>query len=106
MALGIDDDEGPLTERLGTDGTLTVLVLIVVLTILAPLQEELLFRGYVFRALRNRQRLWPAAVTTGVLFAAAPLLIAGSALAALMIARLIALVLDNVHPAEAMSGAG
>jgi len=70
VALGIDDDEGPLTERLGTDGTLTVLVLIVVLTILAPLQEEFLFRGYIFRALRNRQGLWPAAVTTGVLFAA------------------------------------
>jgi len=70
VAVAIDDDEGPLTERLGTDGTLTVLVLIVVLTILAPLQEEFLFRGYIFRALRNRQRLWPAAVTSGVLFAA------------------------------------
>ncbi len=69
MALGIDD-EGPLTERLGTDGTPTVLVLIVVLTILAPLEEELLFRGYILRALRNWQGLWPAAVTTGVLFAA------------------------------------
>lgn len=71
VALGISDDESPLTERLGTDGTLTVLVLIVVLTILAPLQEEfLLFRGYIFRALRNRQGLWPAATTTGALFAA------------------------------------
>jgi len=71
VTLGISDDESPLTERLGTDGTLTVLVLIVVLTILAPLQEEfLLFRGYIFRALRNRQGLWPAATTTGALFAA------------------------------------
>lgn len=69
-ALGISDEEGPLTARLGTDGTLTVLVLIVVLTILAPLQEELFFRGYIFRALRNRQGPWPAAVTTGIIFAA------------------------------------
>ena len=70
--LGLDDTEGQaLTERLGTDGTLTVLVLIIVLTILAPLGEEVLFRGYVFRALRNRLVLWPAAITTGSLFAAA-----------------------------------
>jgi len=70
VALGIDDEEGPLTERLGTDGTLTVLVLIVVLTILAPLGEEFLFRGYIFRALNNWRGVWPAAITTGVLFAA------------------------------------
>ena len=70
VALGIDDDEGPLTERLGTDGTLTVLVLIMVLTILTPLAEEFLFRGYIYRALRNRQGVWPAAIATGVLFAA------------------------------------
>ncbi len=70
VALGLDDDEGPLTERLGTDGTLTVLVLIVVLTIVGPLQEEFLFRGYIFRALRNWRGVWPAAITTGVLFAA------------------------------------
>ena len=71
-ALGLDGNEGQaLTERLGTDGTLTVLVLITVLTILGPLGEEVLFRGYVFRALRNRLGLWPAAITTGVLFAAA-----------------------------------
>jgi membrane protease YdiL (CAAX protease family) len=61
-ALGIDDDEGPLTERLGTDGTLTVLVLIVVLTILTSLEEEFLFRGYIYRALRNRQGVWPAVI--------------------------------------------
>lgn len=70
-ALGLDGEDGQaLTDRLGTDGALTILILIVVLTILAPLAEELLFRGYVFRALRNSQGVWPAAITTGVLFAA------------------------------------
>ncbi|MCA1697480.1 MAG: CPBP family intramembrane metalloprotease, partial [Actinobacteria bacterium] len=70
-ALGLDAEEAQaLTDRLGTDRTLTIVILIVVLTILAPLQEEFLFRGYIFRALRNRQRVWPAATTTGVLFAA------------------------------------
>ncbi len=70
--LGLDGNDGQaLTQRLGADGTLTVLVLIIVLTILGPLGEEVLFRGYAFRALRNRLDVWPAAITTGVLFAAA-----------------------------------
>lgn len=70
-ALGLDGEDGQaLTDRLGTDGTLTIVILIVVITISGPLQEEFLFRGYVFRALRNRQGVWPAALTAGVLFAA------------------------------------
>ncbi len=70
-ALGLDgEDAQALTDRLGTDGTLTVVILIVVLTILAPIEEEFLFRGYIFRALRNWRGVWPAATSTGVLFAA------------------------------------
>ena len=69
-ALGLDEDAGtPLAERLGTEGTLNVLILVVVLTVLGPLGEEFLFRGYIFRALRNWRGVWPAAITTGVLFA-------------------------------------
>ncbi len=69
--LGLDGEEGQaLTDRLGTDGTLTVVILIVVLTILVPIEEEFLFRGYIFRALRNWRGVWPAATSTGVLFAA------------------------------------
>ena len=41
-----------------------------VLTVLGPLGEEFIFRGYIFRALRNWRGVWPAAITTGVLFAA------------------------------------
>lgn len=70
-ALGLDEDAGsPLAERLGTEGTLNVLILVMVLTVLGPLGEEFLFRGYIFRALRNWRGVWPAAITTGVLFAA------------------------------------
>jgi len=70
-ALGIDDEEPQaLTERLGTDGALKALILIAVLTILGPLGEEFLFRGYIFRALLNWRGLWPAAIASGVLFAA------------------------------------
>jgi len=70
-ALGLDGEKAQaLTNRLGTNGTLTIAILIVILTILSPLQEEFLFRGYIFRALRNRQGVWAAATTTGLLFAA------------------------------------
>ena len=70
-ALGLDEDAGtPLAERLGTEGTLNVLILVVVLTVLGPLGEEFLFRGYIFRALRNWRGLWPAAITAGVVFTA------------------------------------
>ncbi len=70
-ALGLDGEDGQaLLERVGTDTALSVLVLVAVTTILGPLGEELLFRGYIFRALRNRHGMWPAAVATGVLFGA------------------------------------
>ena len=69
--LGLDGEEGQaLTDRLGTDETLSIVILIVVITIIGPLQEEFLFRGYIFRALRNRQGVWPAAITSGALFGA------------------------------------
>jgi membrane protease YdiL (CAAX protease family) len=46
---------------------LTILALVV----LAPLGEELLFRGLLLRALARRFRFWPAAIITSVLFTAA-----------------------------------
>lgn len=153
---GLEGEEGqPLSERLGTDGAINVLILIVVLTVLGPLGEEFLFRGYIFRALRNWRGVWSAAIVSGGLFAAihvgwlpisllvpiaifgigmcllyhwtgslypciaahainnsiplgsaldwtwqTPALIAGSALAALTVARLIALQLEDVGDAD------
>jgi len=70
-ALELDgEDAQALTDRLGTGATLSVVILIVVVTVLAPLEEEILYRGYIFRALRNWRGVWPAATTTGILFAA------------------------------------
>jgi hypothetical protein len=42
----------------------------VLVTVLAPLAEEVLFRGYMFTALRNWRGLWPAALISGVVFGA------------------------------------
>jgi uncharacterized protein len=40
----------------------------VVVVILAPLAEESFFRGFLFRGLRRRLRLWPAALMSGAVF--------------------------------------
>jgi hypothetical protein len=49
--LGFGGEEAQaLTDRLGTGETLSIVILIVVLTISGALQDEFLFRGYVFHA--------------------------------------------------------
>jgi membrane protease YdiL (CAAX protease family) len=37
-------------------------------TVIAPITEEVLFRGFFFGALRNWRGVWPAAIVTGVVF--------------------------------------
>ena len=60
-----------LLEQLGTRQSTVLLLLSAVLTcVIAPVSEEVLFRGYVFSALRNWRGTWPAAVITGVTFGA------------------------------------
>ncbi len=56
-------------EQLGTDENTSLLLLSAALTcVVAPICEELLFRGFIFTALRNWRGVWPAAILTGVLF--------------------------------------
>jgi uncharacterized protein len=60
-----------LLEQLGTGESAALLVLSAGLTcVVAPICEELLFRGYIFTALRNWKGTWPAAIITGVVFGA------------------------------------
>jgi len=60
-----------LLEQLGTRQSTVLLLLSAALTcVIAPVSEEVLFRGYVFSALRNWRGTWPAAVITGVTFGA------------------------------------
>jgi hypothetical protein len=49
-------------------GGATLLLLLVIAVLLAPLLEEVLFRGLLFPALRRRLRFWPAAVLTTLMF--------------------------------------
>ncbi len=56
-------------EALGTNETTLLLVLSALLTtVIAPICEETLFRGYIFGALSKWRGWLPAAVMTGVLF--------------------------------------
>jgi uncharacterized protein len=63
------DERQELPDRLGADGsTLNLLAVVVLITVIAPLGEELFFRGYFFGSLRNWRGVWPAAIGTGVVF--------------------------------------
>jgi membrane protease YdiL (CAAX protease family) len=58
-----------LLEQLGANEGTTLLLLSAWLTcVVAPICEEFLFRGFIFRALYNWRGLWPAALITGLVF--------------------------------------
>ena len=63
-------EQGLVKDLGGTGGTLEILGACAVVCVVAPICEELLFRGFIFRALRNWRGVWPAALITGLLFAA------------------------------------
>jgi uncharacterized protein len=66
--IGESPDED-LPDDLGAEDSDVALVAVMVLVcVIAPVGEEFLFRGYMFRALRNWKGLMPAAVISGVVF--------------------------------------
>jgi uncharacterized protein len=70
-SLAVHSTKEKLLETLGTHESTLLLVLSAVLTcVIAPVCEEFLFRGFIFRALRNWRGTFPAALITGVLFGA------------------------------------
>jgi membrane protease YdiL (CAAX protease family) len=63
------DAENKLPDSLGVDESTAALVAVCVLvTVIAPIAEEVFFRGYFFGALRNWRGPWPAALVTGLVF--------------------------------------
>jgi membrane protease YdiL (CAAX protease family) len=58
-----------ILEQLGSNENAALLLLSAALTcVVAPISEEILFRGFIFSALRNWRGTLPAAVITGLLF--------------------------------------
>ena len=69
-AISLDDPQ-TLPDQLGIEGsTLNLVLVVIIITVLAPVGEELLFRGYIFRALRNWRGFATAAILTGLIFGA------------------------------------
>jgi membrane protease YdiL (CAAX protease family) len=67
--IGADDAQETLPQELGVDESDIALVSVAILVcVLAPLAEEIFFRGYFFTALRSWRGLWPAALVTGLVF--------------------------------------
>jgi uncharacterized protein len=69
--VAILDPENPQTiaEDLGADqSTLLLIAGAVVVIVVAPVCEELFFRGFLYRVLRARMTFWLAAVVDGVFF--------------------------------------
>jgi membrane protease YdiL (CAAX protease family) len=70
-ALGLEDEEDTLPAELGVDeSTFALLSVAFLVTVVAPIGEEIFFRGFFFRAVANWRGIWPAAIITGVVFGA------------------------------------
>jgi membrane protease YdiL (CAAX protease family) len=69
--LHVTEKDTKLLEQLGTNETTLLLGLSALLTtVIAPICEETLFRGYIFAALSKWKGWLPAAAITGILFGA------------------------------------
>jgi membrane protease YdiL (CAAX protease family) len=69
VLLSVKEEDTKLLEALGTNETVVLLAFSALLTtVIAPICEEMLFRGYIFAALSKWRGWLPAAVMTGILF--------------------------------------
>ncbi len=70
IALDITEQDD-LPEELGVEGSTVALIAVSLLVcVLAPIAEELFFRGFCFTALRRTVGMLPAAALTGIIFGA------------------------------------
>jgi membrane protease YdiL (CAAX protease family) len=71
LVLNSSGQEKEFVKEIGGNGSLgEVLAACAVACVVAPICEEFLFRGFIFRALSNWRGPWPAAIATGLLFGA------------------------------------
>ena len=61
-----DDIGGDL--GVGDESILVSIAAILLIGLVAPVSEELFFRGFVFSGLRSRMTVWPAALISGLVF--------------------------------------
>jgi uncharacterized protein len=84
-----DPPEQELLQVVGADPLVTVLVVLAAV-VLAPIGEELFFRGILFQALRRRIGLWASATVSSVVFGVVHVeVIGGQALPAVVLAAVL-----------------
>ncbi len=67
----VGSEDSDLPDRLGVnDSTVNLVAVAILVTVVAPVGEEIFFRGYFFGALRNWRGPVPAAIITGLVFGA------------------------------------
>jgi membrane protease YdiL (CAAX protease family) len=68
----LSPDQQDVTEELGTDksSALSLVVAGLLIVVVAPLSEEMFFRGFMFAGLRRSMPLWPAALIAAVVWGA------------------------------------
>ncbi len=66
----LQPDQQDVTNELGTnkDSALSIAIAGFLIVVLAPLSEELFFRGFMFASLRRSMPLWPAALIAAVVW--------------------------------------
>lgn len=88
----VNAPEDTLPQKIGVDeGALLTVAALLFAVAIAPVVEEVFFRGFIFPALRGGIGVWPAAIVSGLLFGAvhfnliflAPLALLGTVLALL-----------------------
>jgi membrane protease YdiL (CAAX protease family) len=68
----LQPNQQDVTRELGTDknSALSIAIAGILIVVLAPLSEELFFRGFMFASLRRSMSLWPAALIAAVVWGA------------------------------------
>jgi membrane protease YdiL (CAAX protease family) len=69
-SLVLEPEQEDIGGELGVGNPSIVIAVaaVVMIALLAPVAEELFFRGFVFAGLRTRWSLWPAAIASGLIF--------------------------------------
>ncbi len=70
--VAVFDPQSPVEQQLLQDaltGGGSLVIVLVTAVVVAPIAEEVLFRGVLFQAVRNRGGFWPAATVSSAVFA-------------------------------------
>jgi len=67
-ALGLDEEQTTLDDLGVDEGRLALVAGAVLVIVVAPIVEEIFFRGFVYKSLRSSLPIWAAALVAGVVF--------------------------------------